>query len=104
MAQLSVLKARLIARAGDIHSPLAGELLSEGGMSPLQFSRRFAMAKVLDVARPATMNDVEFCKTLGRYRERVGFEISKASEYGARWWSRRLVEVCEEAGLLRHGK
>lgn len=39
-------------------------------------------------------------KTLGLYRELVGIEIGRASEYGARWWSRRLVEVYEEAGLV----
>ena len=40
-------------------------------------------------------------KTLGLYREMVGLEIGRASEYGASWWSRRLVEVSEEAGLVR---
>jgi len=42
-----------------------------------------------------------FLKTLGLYRELVGLEIGRASEYGARWWSRRLVEMSEEAGLVR---
>jgi hypothetical protein len=42
-----------------------------------------------------------FLKTLGLYRELVGLEIRRASEYGARWWSRRLVEMSEEAGLVR---
>jgi bacterioferritin-associated ferredoxin len=42
-----------------------------------------------------------FLKTLGLYRELVGLEISRASEYGARWWSRRLVDMSEEAGLVR---
>jgi len=59
------------------------------------------MTKKLDMARPVKMNDVGFLKALGRYRERVDVEIGKASEHGARWWSRRLVEVCEEAGLVR---
>jgi hypothetical protein len=36
-----------------------------------------------------------------RYRERVDVEISKASERGARWWSRRLVQLYEDAGLVR---
>ena len=40
-------------------------------------------------------------KTLGLYRELVGLEVGRASEYGARWWSRRLVEMSEEAGLVR---
>jgi hypothetical protein len=31
----------------------------------------------------------------------VDLEIGRASEHGARWWSRRLVEVFEEAGLVR---
>ena len=43
-------------------------------------------------------------KALGRYRERVDIENGKASEHGARWWSRRLVEVYEEAGLVRLDK
>ena len=42
-----------------------------------------------------------FLKTRGLYRELVGLEIGRASEYGARWWSRRLVEVSQEAGLVR---
>jgi hypothetical protein len=42
-----------------------------------------------------------FSKALGPYRELVDLEIGRASEHGARWWSRRLVEVYEEAGLLR---
>ena len=43
-------------------------------------------------------------KTLGLYRELVGLEIGRASEYGARWWSRRLVDMSEEAGLVRLDK
>jgi hypothetical protein len=35
------------------------------------------------------------------YRKLVDVEIGRASEHGARWWSRRLVEVFEEAGLVR---
>jgi len=34
------------------------------------------------------------------YRGLVKLEISRASEHGARWWSRRLVEAYEEAGLV----
>jgi hypothetical protein len=45
-----------------------------------------------------------FLKTLGLYRELVGLEIGRASEYGARWWSRRLVDMSEEAGLVRLDK
>ena len=47
---------------------------------------------------------VGLVKALGRYRERVDVEIAKASEHGARWWSRRLVEVYEEVGLVRLGR
>ena len=50
------------------------------------------------------MNDVGFLKALGCYRELVDVEIGRASEHGARWWSRRLVEVSEEAGLVRLDK
>jgi hypothetical protein len=50
------------------------------------------------------MNEAGFLKAFGLYRERVDVEISKASEYGARWWSRRLVELYEEAGLVRLDK
>jgi hypothetical protein len=50
------------------------------------------------------MNEVGFLKAFGLYRERVHVEISKASEHGARWWSRRLVELYEEAGLVRLDK
>jgi hypothetical protein len=46
------------------------------------------------------MNEVGFLKALGRYRERVDLEIGNASEHGARWWSCRLVQVCEEAGWV----
>jgi hypothetical protein len=59
------------------------------------------MTEKPDTARPVKLNEVGSLKALGRYRERVDVEISKASEHGARWWSRRLVEVCEEAGLVR---
>lgn len=44
-----------------------------------------------------------FLKGLHAYREMVGVEIRRASEGGARWWSRRLVEMSEEAGLVRLG-
>lgn len=40
-------------------------------------------------------------KTLSLYREMVDIEIGRGSEHGARWWSRRLVRVSEEAGLVR---
>jgi len=42
--------------------------------------------------------------TARHYRERVDVEIRKASERGARWWSRRLVQLYEDAGLVRLDK
>ena len=70
--------------------------------------------KILDMARPGAPdgggcpNGVTrpliaggFLKGLHVYREMVDVEIGRASEYGARWWTRRLVEMSEEAGLLR---
>lgn len=97
----AVLKTRLNPKTDKIHSSPAGELLTERGMSPLQYLRRHAMTKKLEMARPVKTNEIGFLKALGRYRERVDVEIGKASEHGARWWSRRLVEVYEEAGLVR---
>jgi hypothetical protein len=47
------------------------------------------------------MTAVAFLATLGRYRERVDVEIGNASEHGARLWSCRLVQICEEAGWVR---
>jgi hypothetical protein len=55
-------------------------------------------------AQPLKMNEVGFLKVAGRYRERVDIEIGKASERGARWWSRRLVQLYEDAGLVRFDK
>jgi len=51
-------------------------------------------------ARPVELNAFEFLMAL-RYRERIDEEIEKGSERGARWWSRRLVQLYEEAGLVR---
>ena len=42
-----------------------------------------------------------FLKGLHAYREMVELEVHRASEYGARWWTRRLVEMAQEAGLVR---
>ena len=39
-------------------------------------------------------------KALGLYRKLIDVEIGRASEHGARWWSRRLVEMYEEAGFV----
>jgi hypothetical protein len=47
------------------------------------------------------MYKVGLLKTLSLYRELVDIEIRRASEHGARWWSRRLVEMSEEVGLVR---
>jgi len=71
------------------------------------------MAKMLDTDRApdpgsnrgdallAGMNEAGLSKTLGCYRELVDVEIGRESEFGARWWSRRLVELYEDAGLVR---
>jgi hypothetical protein len=50
------------------------------------------------------MDEVGFLKVAGLYRRRVDVEIGKASEHGAHWWSRRLVQLYEEAGLVRLDK
>ena len=47
------------------------------------------------------MYEAGLLKTLGLYRMLVDLEIGRASEWGARWWSRRLVEVYEESVLAR---
>ena len=58
-----------------------------------------AVSNRSDVLR-VEMNAIEFL-TARRYRERVDDEIREGSERGARWWSRRLVQLYEEAGLVR---
>lgn len=50
------------------------------------------------------MNEVGFLKVFGRYREQVDVEIGNASARGARWWSRRLVQLYEDARLVRLDK
>jgi len=52
-------------------------------------------------ARSFKINEAGFLMVADRYRERVDVEIGKASERGARWWSRRLVQLYEGAGLVR---
>ena len=47
------------------------------------------------------MNEAEFMKEAGLYRERVDVEIGKGSEHAARWWSRRLIQLYEDAGWVR---
>ncbi len=55
-------------------------------------------------SRPFKINEAGFLMVADRYRERVDVEIGKASERGARWWSRRLVQLYEGAGLVRLDK
>jgi len=61
-----------------------------------------------DATRDAALNPSDAhplgVLTARRYRERVDIEIGKASERGARWWSRRLVQLYEDAGLVRLDK
>jgi hypothetical protein len=147
--EITRFKTRLRPETDEIHSSPAGELLTERGMSPLHYVRRFAMTKMLGKAHPpgpcsgwcpdvvaravtdvrgpagfgtrtrdatsdaalnrsdaplVKVNEVGFLKQSGRYRERVDLEIGKASDWGARWWSRRLVQLYEEAGLVRLDK
>jgi hypothetical protein len=54
-------------------------------------------------AHPVELNAVEFLTAL-RYRERIDEDIDEASERDARWWSRRLVQLYDEAGLVRLAK
>jgi hypothetical protein len=54
-----------------------------------------------DDAALIKMYEAGLQKTFSLYRELVDLEIGRASEYGARWWSRRLVEMYEESGLTR---
>jgi hypothetical protein len=51
------------------------------------------------VTRPLIVRG--FFNGLNAYREMVDVEIGRASENGARWWSRRLVDMSEQAGLVR---
>jgi hypothetical protein len=81
------------------------------------------MTKMIDIVRPSSpslrrglsdaASDAALSRsdahplgvlTARRYRERVDIEIRKASEGGARWWSRRLVQLHEDAGLVRLDK
>jgi hypothetical protein len=49
-----VLKTGLRPATAEIRSSQAGELLTERGTSPLQDPRRFAMTKMIDIARPSS--------------------------------------------------
>jgi len=46
------------------------------------------------------MDEAEFLNVASRYRERVDVEIGKGSEHAARWWSRRLIQLYEDAGWV----
>jgi len=50
------------------------------------------------------MKEAGLLKASDLYRWQVDVEIGKASERGARWWSRRLVQLYEDAGLVRLDK
>ena len=50
------------------------------------------------------MNEAGFLKASGLYRAQVDVEIGKASARGARWWSRRLIRLYEDARLVRLDK
>ena len=50
------------------------------------------------------MTEAGYLKAFGRYREQVDVEIGNASARGARWWSRRLVQLYKDAGLVRLDK
>ena len=50
------------------------------------------------------MTEAGYSRAFARYREQVDAEIGNASERGARWWSRRLVQLYEDAGLVRLDK
>ena len=50
------------------------------------------------------MTEAGYSRAFGRLREQVDVEIRNASERGARWWSRRLVQLYEDAGLVRLDK
>lgn len=52
-------------------------------------------------ARRVRMSAIAFLRMIGLYRERVDLEIGRASEHGARWWTSRLVELCEKVGWVR---
>jgi hypothetical protein len=50
------------------------------------------------------MTEAGYLKAFGRYREQVEVEIGQGSARGASWWSRRLVQLYEDAGLVRLDK
>ncbi len=46
------------------------------------------------------MTEAGYRKAFSRYREQVDVEIGQGSARGASWWSRRLVQLYEDAGLV----
>src|SRR5437867_12412946 len=54
MTRRSILKTGLRSGTDGIHSSPAGELPAERGMSPLQYARRFAVTKMLDLVRSSS--------------------------------------------------
>ena len=49
-------------------------------------------------------NEFGFLNLFSLFRERVDAEIRRASAHGARRWTRRLVRLYEDAGLVRFDK
>ena len=49
-------------------------------------------------------NEFGFLNLFSLFRERVDAEIRRASARGARRWTRRLVRLYEDAGLVRFDK
>jgi hypothetical protein len=87
-----VRRPHLVARPGT-HVP------GSGGFGRGTHGATSAAASNPSGVLPVEMNAVEFL-TARRYRERVDDEIRRGSERGVRWWSRRLVQLYEEAGLV----
>ena len=96
------LKGRLEEVSRRIHSSPGGELLSEE-VTKVKTQERPGYGASSGSSDGATIPLIAggFFKGLHAYREMVEIEIRRASEHGARWWSRRLVEMCREAGLVR---
>ena len=89
-------RPHLVARPGT-------DVPGSGGFGRGTHGATSAAASNRSDVHPVDMNAVEFL-IASRYRERVDDEIRKGSERGARWWSRRLVQLYEEAGLVRFDK
>ena len=57
-----------------------------------------------DEAPQFKRHEVGFLNLFSLCRERVDVEIARASARGARRWTRRLVRLYEDAGLVRFDK